>query len=77
MHLSLSIAMKHLEGVAKLAVPENAYLSCVHTYLRSVELDVVDKVRADSIASHVELRQLVDKQRVVNDQVDRFLRGEL
>lgn len=77
MYLSLGTALKHLEGVAKLAVPENAYLSCVHTYLRDVDLDVVDKVRADSIASHVELSQLVDKQRVVKDQVDRFLRGEL
>lgn len=77
MHLSLNTAIKHLEGVAKLAVSENAYLGCVHTYLRNVELDVVDKVRADSITSHVELRQLVDKQRVVQDQVDRFLRGDL
>lgn len=77
MQITYNAAWQHLEGVAKLSIEENRYLSCVHTYLRSAELDVVGVVRADTVKHYDDLRKLIELQRRVSDQVDRFLRGDL
>lgn len=75
--LTLNQATTHLNGVMKLAKVENNFLSCVHTYLRGVELDVLSQVRADQFTDHNDIANLSDLQKRVEDQVDRFLRGVL
>lgn len=73
--LTLNQAITHLNGVMKLAKVENNFLSCVHTYLRGVELDVLSQVRADQFTDHNDIASLLDLQKRVENQVDRFLRG--
>lgn len=75
--LTYNQAMTHLNGIMKLAKVENNFLSCVHTYLRSVETDVLSQVRADQFTTHNDIAILLDLQKRVGDQVDRFLRGAL
>lgn len=75
--LTLNQATTHLNGVMKLAKVENNFLSCVHTYLRGVELDVLSQVCADQFTDHNDIANLLDLQKRVEDQVDRFLRGVL
>lgn len=75
--LTLNQATSHLNAIAKLAKVENNFLSCVHTYLRSVEIDVLSQVRADQFTSHNDIAVFLDLQKRVENQVDRFLRGVL
>lgn len=75
--LTLNQAMTHLNGVMKLAKVENNFLSCIHTYLRGVDLDVLSQVRADQFTSHNDIASLLDLQKRAENQVDRFLRGVL
>lgn len=75
--LTLNQAMTHLNDVMKLAKVENNFLSCVHTYLRGVDLDVLSQVRADQFTSHNDIASLLDLQKRAENQVDRFLRGVL
>lgn len=75
--LTLNAAVAHLDAIAKLAVIENSFLSCVHTYLRSVETDVLPLVRADWFKTHNDIAVLLDKQKRAEQLVDKFLRGDL
>lgn len=75
--LTLNAAVAHLDAIAKLAVIENSFLSCVHTYLRNVETDILPLVRADCFKSHNDIAVLLDKQKRVELLVDKFLRGDL
>lgn len=75
--LTLNAAIAHLDAIAKLAVLENSFLSCIHTYLRNVETDVLPLVRADCFKSHNDIAVLLDKQKCVESLVDKFLRGDL
>lgn len=75
--LTLNQATTHLNGVMKLAKVENNFLSCVHTYLRGVEFDILSQVRADQFTDHSDIANLLDLQKRVEEQVDRFLRGVL
>lgn len=77
MMLTLNQATSHLNGVMKMARVENNFLSCVHTYLRGVELDVLSQVRADQFTNHNDIAVLLDLQKRVEIQVDHFLRGVL
>lgn len=75
--LTLNAAVAHLDAIAKLAVIENSFLSCVHTYLRNVETDVLPLVRADCFKSHSDIAFLLEQQKRVELLVDKFLRGDL
>lgn len=75
--LTLNQATAHLNGVLKLAKLENNFLSCVHTYLRNVDIDVVSHVRADQFTSHSDIADLLELQKTVEARVDLFLRGAL
>lgn len=75
--LTLNAAVAHLDAIAKFAVIQNSFLSCVHTYLRNVEIDVLPLVRADCFKSHNDIATLLDKQKFVESLVDKFLRGGL
>lgn len=77
MLLTLNQAKQHLASLRRLAIIENQYLSCVHTYLRSVEIDVLANVRADQFASHDAIADLIDEINRTSRQVDNYLRGSL
>lgn len=75
--LTLNAANAHLDAISNLAVEQNSFLSCVHTYLRNVETDVLSLVRADCFKTHEDIANLLSKQKRVDLQVDKFLRGDL
>ena len=57
--LTLNQARGHLQGVRRLAVDENKYLSCVREYLSKVEVDILGSVRGDHLTDHNVVRDLV------------------
>lgn len=75
--LTLNQAKQHLLGISKLACVENRYLSCVHSYLRTVEVDVLEYVRGDQFTSHDQIADLIHHIGQVQKQVDSYLRGDL
>lgn len=77
MEITYNAAVNHLQGVLALACVENQYLACVRTYMRDVDLNVVESVRADTIKTHSDLLSLYDLQSKVKAHVDQFLGGSL
>lgn len=75
--LTLNQAKQHLDGVRKLCIETNIYLSCVRDYLMTVELDICQFVRADTITDYTALQDLLNEQNRVNALVKDFLRGVL
>lgn len=74
-NLTINQAKLHLNGLKKLAVAENQFLSCVHSYLRNAETEVLPLVRADQFTTHVEIAELLDLQKRTEQQVEAFLLG--
>lgn len=75
MKLTLLQARAHLNGLQKLAVSENRFLSCVHTYLRDAEWSVHHAVPASEFKDHVSVRELLELEQQTTKQIEGFLAG--
>ncbi len=75
--ITLNQARSHLAGLRHLAVAENIHLSCVRSYLRDVEVDVIGLVKADSVKDYKQLVDLYDDVAKTRQHIDLFMRGDL
>lgn len=75
--LTLNQAKTHLAAIKKLAVEENQFLSCVHHYLRNVEIDVTHLIRADQFSGHDQIADLIKECSEVEQCVNKFFLGSL
>lgn len=75
--LTKTQAKRHLNGILSLITEENIYLSCVRTYLRNVEVDVLSQLRCEAVTL-TDLQELLQLQETVSRAVRLFLsKGEV
>lgn len=75
MKLTLLQARAHLNGLQKLAVSENQFLACVHTYLRDAEWSVHHAVPASEFKDHNAIRELLELEQQTTKRIEGFLAG--
>lgn len=68
-------AKEHLETLILMCTHKNLYLSCVRTYLRAADVDVISKTRAQDFKDHNRIIEILDLQARAEDAIANFLTG--
>lgn len=75
--LTLSQALKHLEGIRRLCTAENTMLPCVREAVRCAKVDVLGDLRYDYVHSYKDIQTVKEAVKLTERLVDDFLKGDV